>query len=115
MQQLPHSTCPILPERRPNVVCSSTFTAVALRLAKEARTEWIFHIATDELIYAGGRRGHSLRYLVMYMRGHDIYNLMLPTYDAIPEQASVQDPFTEASEHVFRGRQDKLIWSLLNA
>lgn len=69
---------------------------VSIEMARADEIDWLLHIDTDELLYAGGTSSFSLQELLGKVP-EQVDIVIFTNYEALPEHASVEDPFTEVS------------------
>lgn len=69
---------------------------VSIEMARADGIDWLLHIDTDELLYPGGTSSFSLQELLGNVP-QNVDIVIFPNYEALPEHANVEDPFTEVS------------------
>ncbi|WCJ33401.1 Glycosyltransferase-like KOBITO 1 [Euphorbia peplus] len=78
---------------------------MAIVMAREAGSDWIIHLDTDELIYPAGAHEYSLRTLLADIpRSVDM--VVFPNYESGVERDDIKEPFSEVS--MFKKNYDHL-------
>ncbi|XP_065857240.1 glycosyltransferase-like At3g57200 [Euphorbia lathyris] len=78
---------------------------MAIVMAREASSDWIIHLDTDELIHPAGAHEYSLRTLLADVPGN-VDMVVFPNYESAVERDDIKEPFSEVS--MFKKNYDHL-------
>ncbi|KAF9595091.1 hypothetical protein IFM89_036980 [Coptis chinensis] len=78
---------------------------MAIVMARDAGSDWIIHLDTDELLHPAGAREYSLRQLLSDVPGN-VDMVIFPNYESSVERDDIKEPFSEVS--MFKKNYDHL-------
>ncbi|KAF6137563.1 hypothetical protein GIB67_031842 [Kingdonia uniflora] len=78
---------------------------MAIVMARDAGTDWIIHLDTDELLHPAGAQEYSLRQLLLDVPG-TVDMVIFPNYESSVERDDIKEPFSEVS--MFKRNYDHL-------